>query len=158
MRTLILIRHSKAVSRAEDDHSRELAERGRSDARHLRDWLTAEGFVPDRVVVSTSTRTRQTWELASPGGAAPEYDERVYEAWTSTLREIIEQTPDDVQVLVLVGHNPGIEQLAQELDDSPQAHDRLSQGLPTSSVVVFDLQNWGEPTNAVLRELVVPRG
>ena len=158
MRTLVLIRHAKAGPAQVDDHSRELSARGRSDAAGIRTWLSARAIVPGRVVVSTATRTRQTWELASPGGVAPEYDDRVYEAGTSALLEVIEQTPDDVEVLVVVGHNPGIERLAAELDDSPGARDRTNAGLPTSAVVVFELATWTEPTHAVLKELVVPRG
>ena len=154
--TLVLLRHAKAELAGEDDHARELSPRGRADAAWIGTWLRRQGIVPDRVVVSTATRTRQTWELADPGGAAPEYDGRVYEAWPRTLRQIVEETAADVQVLALVGHNPGMEQLAAELDDSPQARDLTNSGLPTSAVVVFEVDSWADLSTAVLKELAVP--
>jgi phosphohistidine phosphatase len=144
MRTLVLLRHSKAEPQRDDDHSRRLASRGREDAADVRRWLSDQGVAPDRVVVSTSARTRETWELAGVGSASPEYDERVYEASVRDLREVIEETPDSVATLALVGHNPAIEQLAWELDDSDQARDRTNRGMRTSGVAVFELADWSQ--------------
>jgi phosphohistidine phosphatase len=158
MGTLVLLRHAKAEPQSGDDRSRELAARGRADAAAVREWLVRQGIVPDMVVVSTATRTRQTWELASPGGAAPGYDDRVYDASTEELREIIGETPAEVGVLVLVGHNPSVERLAWELDDSPAARDRTDGGLPSSALAVFEVASWAEPMGAVLKEVFVPGG
>ena len=142
----MLIRHSKAEPQRDDDHSRRLAERGRHDAERVRRWLTEQGVVPDRVVVSTSARTRETWELAGVGTVKPEYDDRVYEASVRDLREVVEETSPEVNTLVLVGHNPGVEQLAWELDDSDDARDRTNRGMSTSGVAVFELGSWSEPS------------
>jgi len=144
VRTLVLLRHSKAEPQAVDDHARHLSERGREDAGSVRRWLGAQGLLPDRVVVSTSTRTRETWQLASVGRAVPDYDERVYDATVADLREVIGETPPDVATLLVVGHNPGIERLAWELDDSPEARERSDGGMRTSGVAVFQLASWSD--------------
>ncbi len=155
MPTLILVRHAKAEPQHADDHARTLTERGRADAAAVRDWLTDQGFVVDRAVVSTARRTRETWDLAGTWPAV--YDDRVYEASTADLREVIAETGADVGVLVVVGHNPGIERLAWELDAGARARAQTDRGLPTSSVVVFDVPDW-ELEGARLRALAVPRG
>jgi phosphohistidine phosphatase len=141
----VLIRHSKAEPARDDDHSRRLAARGRADAEQVRRWLTERGVLPDRVVVSTAARTRETWELAGVGSAVPEYDDRVYEASVRDLREVLEETASEVTTLVLVGHNPSIEQLAWALDDSDEARDRTNRGMGTSGVAVVELASWGDP-------------
>lgn len=148
MPTLVLLRHAKAEPHRLDDATRELADRGRADALAVRRWLDDRGIVPDRVVVSPATRTRQTWELA--GTVEPVVDARVYEAEVEDLREVVGETPGDVRVLVLVGHNPGVERLAWELDDSVP-------GMATSGVAVFDVASW-QLDGAVLREQATPRG
>ena len=159
MSTLVLLRHAKSEAhRAADDHSRGLAARGRADAAAVRAWLTGQGISPDRVVVSTALRARQTWECASVGGLPPVFDERVYEASPDDLLEVIRETPADVQTLVLVGHNPGIERLALSLDDSDEARDLTTSGMPTSAVAVFEVDGWADLSAGVLQELAVPRG
>jgi phosphohistidine phosphatase len=142
--TLVLLRHSKTEPHRGDDRSRRLTQRGRDDADRVRRWLGDQGLVPDRVVVSPAARTRETWELAGVGSAVPDVDERVYEATVSDLREVIGETPGTVATLVLVGHNPSIEQLAWELDDSDGARDRTNRGMGTSGVAVFELGSWSD--------------
>ena len=158
MATLVLLRHAKAEPHRADDHSRRLSDRGRADAAAVRGWLLDRGLTPDRVVVSTSARTRETWQLAQVAGAEPVYDDRVYDASTADLREVIGETPADVTTLVVVGHNPGIERLAWELDDGQDARDVTDRGLPTSAVAVFDVPAWDHLEGAALREVAAPRG
>ena len=76
------------------------------------------------------------------GTAVPELDDRVYEASVADLREVVAETTDDVATLVLVGHNPSVEQLAWELDDSDEARGKTDRGLRTSGVAVFELDAW----------------
>src|SRR5690242_19331477 len=120
---LILLRHAKAEPHRADDHSRVLAERGRADASAVRP-LIAE-LAPSLAVVSTSARTRETWELADPGGVPAVFDERVYEASVADLREVLGELT--VESAVLVGHNPSIERLAWELE----ANDDTNRGMRT---------------------------
>jgi phosphohistidine phosphatase len=138
----VLLRHSKTEPQRDDDHSRRLTERGRDDAARVRRMLTDAGIEPGRVVVSTAARARETWELAGVGSAVPEHDGRVYEASVQDLLEVVAETSPEVGTLVLVGHNPSIEQLAWELDDSEAARDRTNRGMGTSGLAVFELAAW----------------
>lgn len=134
MPRLILLRHAKAEPHREDDRARVLAERGRADALAVRPVL--EELAPDLAVVSTSARTRETWELANPGEVPVVYDERVYAASVADLREVLgERTEDSV---VLVGHNPSIERLAWELE----ANDATNRGMRTCGLGVFEVEAW----------------
>jgi phosphohistidine phosphatase len=157
MPLLVLLRHAKAEPHRHDDHSRVLAARGRADAAAAREWLRRKEVVPDRVVVSTAARTRETWELAAVGDGVVLLDDRVYDASEDELREVLAETPAEVEVLVLVGHNPGVERLAWELDDSPAAREHTDRGLPTCALALFTVDDW-DLTNAVLQEVAVPRG
>ena len=107
-------------------------------------------------MVSTAARTRETWALADPGGAAATYDRRVYDATTEELREVVAETDASDEVLAVVGHNPGVERLAWELDDSPVAREQLDRGLRTCAVAVFRVADWSLG-DAVLEQLVVAR-
>ncbi len=106
--------------------------------------------MPDRVVVSTSARTRETWELASVGHAVPEYDDRLYEASVADLREVVQETGPDVATVLLVGHNPSIERFAWELDESDAARDSTNRGMRTSGVAVFELSSWTDRLGTLL--------
>jgi len=142
MPTLVLLRHAKAEPSRPDDHARRLAPRGREQCEEVRRWLTAQGLLPDRVVVSSSARTVETWELAGVGTAVPEVDGRVYEASVEDLRAVVAETDPSVGTLVLVGHNPSIERFAWELDDSPEARERSDRGMGTAGIAVLSLDDW----------------
>ena len=157
MPTLVLFRHAKAEAHRDDDHSRQLSARGRADAAVAREWLTQQGIAPDRVVVSTAVRARQTWECAAVGDVPPVYDDRVYEAAVADLLEVLRETPAGTGTVVLVGHNPGVEQLAWELDDSGAARDRTNGGQPTCGLAVFEVAGWADLSAGVLQDIAVPR-
>jgi phosphohistidine phosphatase len=144
-----LVRHAKAEP-GSPDAERALAARGIADATTLGDWLSAQGVVPDRAVLSPSRRTRQTWQYAAPPNAPePELDERIYENTVDDLRAIIRETPDDVQTLVLVGHNPSMGTLAHSFDATIRAY-------PTGAAAIFEVASWDAP--GTLIALTVPRG
>lgn len=155
--TLVLLRHAKAEPYRADDHRRVLAPRGRTDAAAARAWLVDKGIVPERVVVSTASRTRETWELASVGTVAPIFDDRVYEATAEDLLTVLRETPAGIGSVVLVGHNPGLEALAWQLDDSDAARDQTNRGLPTAAIAVFDVDGWKQLGTGRLTELAAPR-
>ncbi len=142
---LVLVRHAKAMA-GMDDEARELAPRGRRDAERLGPWLAGQGIVADRVVVSPATRTRQTWELIAAGlgqAPAPVFDERIYDDTLDDLYDVLADTPEDTSTLLVVGHNPAVEELAADLVPGDS---RLSRGLATCAVAVFDVDGaWDDP-------------
>lgn len=141
MPVLVLVRHAEAEPPAGDDHARELTARGRAQAVALGDWLRERGVAPERVVVSTAARARQTWEAAGAGGEVVVTGE-VYEAGAADLRALVAGTADDVGTLLLVGHNPAMERFAWELDDSSSARELTDRGMPIAGVAVFALDTW----------------
>ena len=118
-RTLILLRHGKSDwSRGEADLLRPLARRGRRQAREAGRWLAARIERVDLAVVSPAERARSTWTLASAELVAappPRFDEDVYAASGSELLGLVREFSDDMNTAVLVGHNPGLEDLVATL-------------------------------------------
>jgi phosphohistidine phosphatase len=166
-RRLVVVRHAKAEQSAESDLARRLIDRGRADAEAAGRWLAGEDVVPDRVLVSAAPRARETWEaMASGGGWSVEadLDEGLYSAGPDTALDLIRRTPPDTAVLVVVGHNPTMAQLAQLLDDGegdPEACSAMATGFPTSAVAVFEYDGaWADLdiTSARLVAFHVGRG
>jgi phosphohistidine phosphatase len=139
---LVLMRHSRATHKAGfEDVERPLTGRGRRNAAAAGVWLRDQGLAPDLVLCSPSTRTRQTWDELS-GALDPSrqaevwYDSRLYLADDYELREIIGETPDDVGTLLVIGHNPTIEQVAGGLTG------QAGLSFPTSAIAVVDVPSW----------------
>ena len=119
MKTLIVLRHAKSDwSGGEPDLERPLGKRGRRQAPEAGAWLAANIPDIDLAVVSPAERTRSTWELASAQLERPpgvRIEERMYAAWGRELHDMVIELPDDADTVVLVGHNPGLEELVEEL-------------------------------------------
>lgn len=117
--TLILLRHAKSDwSGGEPDVRRPLAKRGRRQAPEAGHWLSEHGGTIDLVVVSPAARAQSTWELVSTElGEKPETvtDDRVYEASAHDLLALVRELPDERRTVVLVGHNPALEDLTELL-------------------------------------------
>lgn len=165
-RTLYILRHAKSDYPAGvPDIDRPLAARGRRDAPAAGRWL-AERDV-SRALVSPARRTRQTWQLASAqrDTEVPTVeDDRIYAAHPDELLQVVRGVADDPAGLVIVGHNPGCEELAELLagpgsDEGALA--RLQIKYPTAAIatVVSD-EPWDRwrPGSARLVGFVVPRG
>jgi phosphohistidine phosphatase len=114
-RTLILLRHAKSDwSGDEADIGRPLAKRGRRQAPDAGRWLAATTMSIGLAVVSPATRARSTWDLVSAElDVRPQtlVDDRVYAASDTELLGVVQELSDDLDTVVLVGHNPGIEEL-----------------------------------------------
>ncbi|MFI8828940.1 SixA phosphatase family protein [Streptomyces sp. NPDC053431] len=143
---LLLVRHAKAVSKSRpiDDFDRPLSKRGKADAPRTGRWLVDSGFEPDLVLCSPAHRTRQTWQLAVLAFDDPPpavYDERLYNAPPSLLAEVLAERGKGLRSVALVGHNPGIHELATGLcgNGPPDLVERLRAGFPTSGVVALDV-------------------
>ena len=120
-KTLVLMRHAKAEEGlGKADHDRELAPRGRRDAKAAGKWLHEQGLVPDLVICSTAQRTRQTWEEACRGGAHSEFVEyrrSVYLGGSEQTLETVREDAGDTATVLVVGHNPTMAQLTSMLTD-----------------------------------------
>lgn len=166
-RTLVVLRHAKSDWPAGvPDHSRPLGPRGRRDAPAAGTWIAEHVGDLDRALVSTAERTRQTWALAAAEltvAEAAEFDDRVYEASATGLLSVLRGLPDSVGSAILVGHNPGCEDLAITLagahDDEAWA--AITTKYPTSGVAVLRFfVPWRDlaPGLARLDAFAVPRG
>lgn len=124
MPTLMLLRHAKSSQDDPklDDHDRPLAERGRKDAPRMGRHMRAQTWEPALVLCSTSARTRETWELVAPElKTRPNvrFDRALYLAEWPALLAIVQGTPAATNSLLLIGHNPGLGQLAVALSLRP---------------------------------------
>lgn len=156
MRRLLLLRHAKTESDASSgsDRDRPLAARGRKDAAELGAWLAGQrSLQPDRALISTAVRARATWDIVqqhlsdeAPQGLAAHLPD-LYGAEPVQLLTIIRSiATEDPKRLMIVGHNPGLHELALGLIGGGDAAGRaaLAHNLPTSGLVVIDLaiQSW----------------
>lgn len=165
-KTLILFRHAKS-SWADDvhDHERPLAERGRKAAPLMAKWLAGTGLKPTVALVSTAARTQETWELAAPAlGRIVRRDVgEIYEAPAERIVEAIRGVEPSVETLLVIGHNPGLEDLAQLLmkSEGGKPGRRLREKFPTAAIAVLALpvHDWTEvrPEIADLRDFVTPK-
>ncbi|WP_267241443.1 SixA phosphatase family protein [Streptomyces sp. PR69] len=143
LRRIVLFRHAKADWPQVSDHERPLAERGRKDAPVAGRKLADTGISFDLALCSTATRTRETWKLAVqefPRRPKTVYEERVYEASPGELIAVLNEIPDDVQNALLIGHNPGVQGLAEILSSASEgdAGERMAhRGFPTSAFAVI---------------------
>ncbi len=144
MRRLFLIRHAKAeppVGR--NDYERELAERGRNDARRMANILRSRDLLPDILIHSGALRTKQTAEIFAaewPRRVDLQEELGIYDATQAMLFERARALADEYASVGLVGHNPGIGELAVSLAGSGAPPDlrRMIVKYPTCAVSVLD--------------------
>jgi phosphohistidine phosphatase len=163
-RQLLLLRHAKAVPALPGmteafDHARALSERGRADASAMGALLRERKLIAERALVSTSARTRETFDLLGPFEAgAPELvlSDALYLAEPRTLLDTLCERSADARSVLLIGHNPGLHELAMMLATDSAALDR---SFPTCMLALFRITgNWQElrPGQATLLELLRP--
>lgn len=146
MKRLILMRHAKTepFSEGVDDFGRALTERGHEDARAMAEEIVKAGMSPQRILVSTARRARETCSEV----AKVVVDEKVrpmealYLATPKVIQDAISAN-DDVQTLMVIGHNPGLHDLAMDLFHQAGASDdfvgvRLIEKFPTACVAIFE--------------------
>ncbi|MFI5677620.1 SixA phosphatase family protein [Streptomyces cellulosae] len=168
LRHLVVLRHAKSAwPDGVADHERPLAPRGRRDAPAAGRALAEADLLPDLAVCSTALRARQTWELASgQWGTAPpvRFAGQVYAADVPELRDVVQAVPAGVDTLLLVGHNPGLEELVLDLagDGLDNALEEVRLKFPTSAIAVLAWRgtDWRDltPGTALLTGVTVPRG
>ena len=117
-RRLILLRHAKSDWPDVPDRDRPLAKRGRRDAPVIGRWLHDRGYQPQIVICSAARRTRQTWDLVAPelgGSPSVTFEPRAYAASAITLLYLVRELPTACHSALLIGHNPGVSELASNL-------------------------------------------
>lgn len=136
MKSLTLFRHAKTErdSTTGRDFDRRLNERGERDAPRVGAEIRKLGLDYDLVLSSPAARAAETAELA---GLAPRYDQRIYDASAGELLAILQEADNEVQRLLMVGHNPGFERLASRLIGS-------NIEMPTGSLLEIELpvEHW----------------
>ena len=146
-RRLLVMRHAKAEPFASTDHSRRLTDRGRASARDAGAYLREHGLTPDHALVSSATRTRETWagmtEELDESGTLVFYDDAWFTGSVDVVVEALRALPDDALTVAFVGHNPTAAYLCHFLDDGegdPVAVSGLLRGFPPAALAVLELQ------------------
>jgi phosphohistidine phosphatase len=147
MHQLILLRHAKAARETEgvSDHDRPLTPSGHQAAAAIGQAMRKAGLAPDVVLVSSALRTQQTLDDLE---AANVWDERpnidtlptLYMATGTQIRDALRDLPETVRSALVIGHNPGLHELAAALAGPPSPKPelaRLSEGYPTASLAEF---------------------
>ncbi|KRE00244.1 phosphoglycerate mutase [Bosea sp. Root381] len=166
MRRLMLLRHAKSNWPAGTaDRDRPLAARGREAAPVMGRYLADELLLPDLVLVSPARRTQETWDLVAPmlpEKPASQNEPRIYEAKAHRLLDVVRETEGTVRTLLMIGHNPGFEDLAALLagHGDRYAAARMSQKYPTCGLAVLDfaVEDWRDlgPRGGRLDRFVTP--
>ncbi len=156
MRRLMLLRHAKTESDSAsgEDIDRRLNGRGADDAAEIGRWMARHKCAADLVLVSTAIRARQTWDIILPfisrimPRAVVAHLPELYIADPADILRLIRRAPPDRQSVLVIGHNPGLHELALGLAarGSPAGRRALAGNLPTSGLVVidFDIDDWRE--------------
>jgi len=159
MKTLMLLRHAK--SDWEDvslpDFDRPLAARGKRDAPRVGKALRKRGLLPDLIISSPAARAKATIDAVIKTAKLEgelQFDEAIYGASSAELMTVVRRMRDDISCSLLVGHNPGFEDLVERLTGS---HDRM----PTAALacIEFQIDRWEdvEDGNGRLAWLVTPK-
>jgi phosphohistidine phosphatase len=155
VKRLFLLRHAKAEPHVDGDGDKEraLTERGRQDASHMALYMRRMKYLPDAVQCSTSLRTRETleyWSVAIAENPKTQFIDALYLAEPETMLSLIRRAPEKSQALMVVAHNPGIEQVAiallhEELKRKERDYvDQIEEKFPTAALAVieFDADSW----------------
>jgi phosphohistidine phosphatase len=147
MHQLILLRHAKAAPKAAtgSDHDRPLTGAGQRAATAMGQAMRKAGLAPDVVLVSSALRTQQTFEALESAAVWDEWPNIdslpvLYMAPPHQIRDMLRSLPETVRSALVVGHNPGLHELALSLTaplSSQPDLARLSQGFPTASLAEF---------------------
>jgi phosphohistidine phosphatase len=168
MKTVTIFRHAKSGEKNNpnmQDFDRPLAARGLKAAPKMGAALRERKLRPNLILCSPSVRTRQTLALAAPeawdNSPKIRYEDRIYEASAHTLFQALKALPEDVSHVMIVGHNPGLQDLAAELSPAgSDARENFEEKLPTASVASFDFdtERWSklQPGTGELRLSIAP--
>lgn len=161
MKTLLLMRHAKSSWKDEslDDHDRPLNKRGKRDAPRMGELLRDQQLVPDYILCSSARRARKTAEcVAFAAGVRGEtrITSELYMAQPTKILEILAQTHESFSSVLLIAHNPSLEELFERLTNQ-------SRGFSTAAIarIQLDIESWSQVTStpsATLLDFWQPRG
>ena len=165
MKQLFLLRHAKSSWEDPElaDHDRPLAPRGRRAAKLIAEHLRRQGIVPELVLCSSAARTRETLEPIVPalGEDVPvKIEDELYAASEQVLLERVRAVEDGIESLLLIGHNPGVQQLALLLAGGGEKVAALAHKYPTGALATLELSGgWRELSagGAELTDFVTPK-
>jgi phosphohistidine phosphatase len=170
MLRLMLLRHAKSTwPSGAQDAERPLSDRGESAARLMGAYMAHHSLIPDRVLCSPARRTRDTWTGVSgvsarwPAGADLVFDGRLYGAVRQGIVSIVCDQDDAVRTLLILGHNPGLQETAEWLiaAGDMEQRERLREKFPTAALAVIDftLDTWSgvHERSGRLDRFVTPR-
>ena len=166
MKQLLLLRHAKSSWDVPDldDFDRPLAERGVKAARLMGRELAARDWLPDLALVSSALRTRDTWRLVAaelPAHPRVAFAEALYDASAADILSQLHQTDSASNSLLVVGHNPGLEDLARQLagpGSEAKARKKLEEKFPTSALARFIFESdWSSLSSARLTHCLRPK-
>jgi phosphohistidine phosphatase len=162
MHQLLLMRHAKSLwdDPTMTDHARPLNARGRQAAASMRSAIRELGLTPDMVLVSSARRTLQTLEALAPWEETPliEPMDALYLATAPAMLQLLREVTDTVRSVLLLGHNPGMHDLAMLLAGT--ANERLNDGFPTGALAEFSVTGpWAAiaPGTVRLQRFLTPR-
>ena len=167
-KTLCLLRHAKSswADPALDDFDRPLNQRGRASAVPLGLYIDDKELRPDSILCSSARRTRETLGLLLPwlhGEATVRIERGLYLASADELLLRLRRMEDEVSCLLMIGHNPGFEDLADALTGAGDvfASTAMQEKFPTAALAVldFDAPHWADiaPGKGELRAFVTPK-
>jgi phosphohistidine phosphatase len=142
MKRLYLLRHAKAApDDGGGDHERPLAVRGKHDAPAMGQWIAKHGFRPDLVLCSSARRTAETLDLVLPHLVPTprvQLDPGLYHAPAEAILDRIISSAGTAEAVLVIGHNPGLEDLAADLAGDTKIGRQLAGGLPTCAFAAFE--------------------
>jgi len=144
MKNLFLLRHARAVSSSDGlrDFDRSLSDQGRKQAERVGKYLKEHSIGLDLVLSSSALRARETTELVLTEAqcmSEVRYDQRIYEASAQQLLEVVSEIEEDMNEVLLVGHNPGLEELLKRLTGRLE-----SMGTGTLAKIALGGSEWTE--------------
>ncbi len=168
MRVLTLFRHAKSswATPGLPDFDRPLAPRGEAAVALMAAFLAQNGLAPDLILCSSARRTRETLDLALPAFKTRprvEFDETLYHAVAPVMIGLIQQTPEEIRNLMILGHNPGLQALAIDLVGAGDTELRraVTRKFPTAAIAViaFDVPDWAgiKPRGGTLTLFATPK-
>lgn len=144
MKTLLLLRHAKSDwgDSSLRDFDRPLAQRGERDAPRIGKALRKSGVTPDVIIASPAARARATVQAAMKAAKVEltvTFDEGIYGASSAELMKLVRRLPDNTNCALLVGHNPGFEDLVGRLT-------RSQERMPTAALacIEFQIEHWND--------------